>query len=51
MLEGNATLEADGERWLLEPGNMARVGPHQKRKIVPGDAGVVLLAIGGAPEA
>ena len=50
-LEGSATLEADGETWLLEPGSMARVGAAQKRKIAPGDDGVVLLAIGGASEA
>ena len=50
-LEGSATLEAEGETWLLEPGVMARVGAAQKRKIVPGDDGVVLLAIGGGSEA
>ncbi len=49
-LEGSATLEADGETWLLEPGNLARVGPAQKRRIVPGSEGVVLLAIGGPAE-
>ncbi len=46
VLEGSATLTADGETWRLEPGNMARVGPTQTRKIVPGDDGVVLLALG-----
>lgn len=49
VLEGTATLEADGESWTLEPGVLARVGPATKRKIVPGDAGVTLLAIGGTP--
>lgn len=49
VLEGSATLEADGETWELTPGTLARVGPEQKRRIVPGDAGVTLLAIGGTP--
>jgi gentisate 1,2-dioxygenase len=49
VLKGSATLEADGESWQLEPGTLARVGPEQKRKIVPGADGVTLLAIGGTP--
>jgi len=49
VLEGDATLEAGGERWRLAPGTLARVGPGQKRRIVPGDTGVTLLALGGAP--
>ena len=49
VLEGSATLEADGETWELEPGTLARVGPDQKRKLVPGDEGVTLLALGGTP--
>jgi uncharacterized cupin superfamily protein len=49
VIEGSATLTADGESWDLEPGTIARVGPEQKRKIVPGDWGVTLVAIGAAP--
>ena len=49
VLQGSATLEADGESWELEPGTLARVGHRQKRRIVPGAAGVVLLALGGTP--
>lgn len=49
VLEGNATLEAGGKSWQLEPGMLARVGSAQKRKIIPGDQGVMILAIGGAP--
>lgn len=49
VLEGEATLEADGERWQLQPGTLARVGAGQKRKLVPGDEGVTLLALGGTP--
>jgi hypothetical protein len=48
-LEGGATLVADGEEYELRPGVMARVGPAQLRKIVPGPEGVRFLAIGGAP--
>jgi uncharacterized cupin superfamily protein len=49
VLEGSATLEADGESWVLEPGTLARVGAGQKRKLVPGAQGATLLAIGGTP--
>ena len=49
VLQGSATLEADGQRWELEPGTLARVGHEQKRKIFPGAAGVVILALGGTP--
>ena len=49
VLKGSATLEAAGESWQLEPGSLARVGPAQKRKLVPGEEGVTLLAIGGTP--
>lgn len=49
VLEGNAALQAGGESWTLEPGTLARVGGAQKRKIVPGNKGVVLLALGGVP--
>lgn len=49
VLEGSATLHADGETWTLEPGSLARVGPSQKRRIVPGERGVTILALGGTP--
>jgi len=49
VLEGSATLETEGERWHLEPGVLARVGANQKRRILPGAAGVTILALGGAP--
>ncbi|HXV56301.1 MAG TPA: hypothetical protein VD704_00400 [Gaiellaceae bacterium] len=50
-LEGSATLLADGEKWDLRPGVMARVGPDQPRKIVPGAQGIRILALGGTPGA
>lgn len=49
VLEGSALLVAGNESWTLEPGMLARVGAEQKRRIVPGVAGVVLLALGGTP--
>jgi mannose-6-phosphate isomerase-like protein (cupin superfamily) len=36
VLVGSARLQAGGEEFALEPGVLARVGPGQKRKIVPG---------------
>jgi mannose-6-phosphate isomerase-like protein (cupin superfamily) len=50
-LEGGATLVADGMEFELRPGLMARVGPEQLRRILPGPEGIRLLAIGGAPGA
>ena len=47
VLEGAATLQADGAEHLLVPGMFARVGPGQKRKFVTGGEGARLLAIGG----
>ena len=49
VIQGTATLEADGKSWPLEPGTLARVGAGQKRKIVPGENGVTILALGGTP--
>jgi uncharacterized cupin superfamily protein len=49
MLEGSAVLHADGQSWTLEPGSIARVGPTQKRRLVPGNDGATLLILGGTP--
>jgi uncharacterized cupin superfamily protein len=49
VLEGTATLKANGETWELAPGTLARVGAGQKRKVLPGDEGVTILAIGNTP--
>jgi hypothetical protein len=48
-LEGSAELLAGSERFELRPGVMVRVGPEQRRRIVPGDAGIRLIALGGVP--
>jgi len=50
-LAGSATLVAGGERFELRPGMMARVGPEQRRRILPGPEGIRLVALGGAPGA
>ena len=49
VLEGAGRLVAEGQTWELRPGTLARVGPNQKRKIVPGEQGLVVLALGGVP--
>ena len=49
VYEGSATLQAGDESFELMPGTFARVGPGQSRKIVPGENGVSLLALGGKP--
>jgi quercetin dioxygenase-like cupin family protein len=48
-LEGSATLLVDGEEHALEPGVFARVGPAQKRRIMPGPNGFRMVAVGGRP--
>ncbi len=50
-IAGSAVLEADGERFDLRPGVMARVGPDQRRQILPGDEGTRFIALGGVPQA
>jgi mannose-6-phosphate isomerase-like protein (cupin superfamily) len=51
VVEGSVTLHAGDETFDLTPGTLARVGPEQKRKIVPGDDGVTVLVLGGTPGA
>jgi hypothetical protein len=48
-VEGSAVLYADDEVFELRPGMMARVGPEQLRRIVPGDDGVRFIALGATP--
>jgi mannose-6-phosphate isomerase-like protein (cupin superfamily) len=50
-LEGSAKLVADESEFELRPGVMARLGPSQLRKIVPGPDGIRFIALGGAPGA
>jgi hypothetical protein len=48
-LGGSATLVAGDVRHELRPGVMVRVGPEQRRRILPGPDGVRLIALGGVP--
>jgi mannose-6-phosphate isomerase-like protein (cupin superfamily) len=50
-LAGSATLVAGEERFELVPGTMARVGPEQRRRILPGADGIRFVALGGRPGA
>lgn len=50
-LEGRAMLVAGEASFELRPGTMARVGPDQPRRILPGPEGIRLVALGGAPGA
>jgi uncharacterized cupin superfamily protein len=49
VLSGRVTLRAGGEEHELEPGVFARVGPGEKRKLISGEQGVRILALGGTP--
>jgi mannose-6-phosphate isomerase-like protein (cupin superfamily) len=51
IVEGSAVLQTGDESFELTPGTFARVGPEQKRKLIPGDAGVTVLVLGGRPGA
>jgi mannose-6-phosphate isomerase-like protein (cupin superfamily) len=46
-LSGSAMLVAGDRRFELAPGTMARVGPEQKRRILPGPEGIRFVALGG----
>ncbi len=46
-LRGSGTLIADGESYPLDPDHIAKVPPEVKRKVVAGDDGLRLLALGG----
>ena len=46
-LRGSGTLVADGESYPLDPDHIAKVPPEVKRKVVAGDDGLRLLALGG----
>jgi mannose-6-phosphate isomerase-like protein (cupin superfamily) len=50
-LSGGATLVAGDREFDLSPGTMARVGPNQRRRILPGPDGIRFVAIGGSPGA
>jgi uncharacterized cupin superfamily protein len=49
VLEGACMLQCGAESHELTPGTFARVDAGQKRKLVTGDQGARVLAIGGVP--
>jgi mannose-6-phosphate isomerase-like protein (cupin superfamily) len=49
VLRGSGTLGGGNEKIALVSGMFVRVGPSQKRKILPGPQGIAVLAIGGTP--
>lgn len=48
-LGGSATLEVGDRRFELTAGVMARIGPNETRRFVPGPDGFRCLIIGGIP--
>jgi len=48
-LRGSGTLEAEGERYPLDPEHIVRVGPGVTRHVTAGRDGLRLLAIGATP--
>jgi len=48
-LSGSAEIVIDGESFALDADTIVRVGPDTTRKIIPGDQGIRILAIGGMP--
>jgi mannose-6-phosphate isomerase-like protein (cupin superfamily) len=50
-ISGAATLVAGDERFELVPGMMARVGPEQNRRVLPGPDGIRMVVLGGRPGA
>jgi uncharacterized cupin superfamily protein len=49
LLKGTVTLKVGDTEHVLEPGQFARVGPGQKRKLTTGDEPARILAVGGTP--
>lgn len=48
-IAGSATLAAGDDRFDLHPGVMARVGPQQHRRVLPGEDGIRMIVLGGRP--
>lgn len=49
VLRGAGEIEVDGERVTLDPETIVRVGPTATRKLLPGDDGMRVLALGAVP--
>jgi uncharacterized cupin superfamily protein len=48
-LRGGGEMEIDGERHTIDPDTMISVKSGTTRKVLPGDEGIRLLIVGGAP--
>ena len=49
VMRGAGEIEVDGERVAIDPETIIRVGPAATRKLLPGDEGMRVLALGGVP--
>lgn len=49
VIGGGGAIAIDGEEIALEPDMAVRVGPSAKRRLLPGDEGLRLIIVGGAP--
>jgi mannose-6-phosphate isomerase-like protein (cupin superfamily) len=49
VLKGSGLLRSGEKQWDLGLGDLIRVGPNEKRKILPGPDGITVLAIGATP--
>jgi mannose-6-phosphate isomerase-like protein (cupin superfamily) len=50
-IDGDGALVAGDQEYELRPGVAIRVGPEQRRRILPGDRGIRFIALGGIPGA
>lgn len=49
VLAGSGYVQAGDERLPIGAGMMVRVSAEQNRKLIPGDDGMTVLALGGTP--
>lgn len=49
VIQGSGTLKTGDEETPLSVGTLVRVDPSQKRKLLPGPQGIVVLALGATP--
>jgi mannose-6-phosphate isomerase-like protein (cupin superfamily) len=49
VLAGDGHLQLGDRRTEMKVGTLIRVGPREKRKIIPGSGGITVLAIGATP--
>ena len=49
VLRGSATFQVGEQKIVLKESDLIRVGPAIKRKIVSGEKGVTVLALGATP--